>query len=151
MKKNSGDLKSKVKKNALSSQDSVDAASVTDGEQHFTEARFWRKLANYAQQSGKDVVEVALKLFYAWKDPDTPQSAKAVIVGALVYFIVPTDAVFDLLPGGYVDDWGALLGALWTVAKHVKPLHAEKAKQKLSDWFEPEIDETNVDEQGNSE
>ena len=131
MKKHREDLKRKVGERAADNRSVIDAASAADTEQRFTEARFWQKLASYAQQSGRDVVEVALKLFYAWQDPDTPKSAKAVIVGALVYFIVPTDAVFDLLPGGYVDDWGALVGALWTVASHIKPVHAEKAKQKL--------------------
>ena len=57
------------------------------------------------------------------------------IVGALVYFIVPTDAVPDLIPGGYVDDLGALVGAIWTIAEHVKDEHVEKAKRQLESWF----------------
>lgn len=100
-----------------------------------TEAGFWQKLKSYAGQAGKEVVEVALKLFYAWQDPDTPTSAKTIIVGALVYFVVPTDAVLDFLPGGYVDDWGAMLGALWTVSEHIKEQHVVRAKNKLLEWF----------------
>lgn len=103
--------------------------------QSFSVSRFWDKLKAHARTAGKDVVELALKLFYAWQDPDTPQSAKAIILSALVYFIVPTDAVLDFLPGGYVDDWGALLGALWTVAAHLKTEHTEKAREKLKEWF----------------
>ena len=104
-------------------------------EQEFSEQSFWDKLKRYAATAGKDVVEVALKLYYAMKDPDTPATAKAIIVGALVYFIVPIDAVADFLPGGYVDDWGALMGAFWTVSKHVKDEHITKAKAKLIEWF----------------
>ncbi len=101
----------------------------------FSEEGFWDKLKNYATSAGKDVVEVALKLYYAMRDPDTPDTAKAIIIGALAYFIIPLDAVADLLPGGYVDDWGALMGALWTVSKHIKDEHTQKAKEKLKEWF----------------
>jgi len=101
----------------------------------FSEEGFWNKLKRYASSAGKDVVEVALKLYFAMRDPDTPSHAKAIIIGALTYFIVPIDAVADLLPGGYVDDWGALMGALWTVSQHIKNEHTQKAKEKLTEWF----------------
>ena len=106
--------------------------------QQFSAARFWGKLKSQAINAGKEGVEVALKLFYTWQDPDTPQHAKAVIIGALVYFIVPSDAVLDFLPGGYVDDWGALLGAMWTVAAHIKEKHEVQAQEKLKEWFSDE-------------
>lgn len=101
----------------------------------FSENSFWQKIKEQAGSAGKEVVEAALKLFYALQDSDTPKSAKAIIIGALVYFIVPTDAVFDLIPGGYVDDLGALVGALWTVSEHIKDSHVEKAKAKMQEWF----------------
>lgn len=104
-------------------------------DQAYSEEKFWGKLKRYAASAGKDVVEAALKLFYALQDKDTPSSAKAIIVGALAYFIIPLDAVADFLPGGYVDDWGAMLGALWTVAKHIKSEHTEKARAKVREWF----------------
>lgn len=104
----------------------------------FSENSFWQKVKSQAGNAGKDVVEAALKLFYALQDSDTPKSAKAIIIGALVYFIVPTDAVLDLLPGGYVDDLGALMGALWTIAEHIKEEHTEKAKAKMREWFDDE-------------
>lgn len=107
-------------------------------EDEFSDDSFWLKLRKYASSAGKDVVELALKLYYTLRDPDTPDTAKAIIVGSLAYFIIPIDAVADLLPGGYVDDWGALMGALWTVSKHIKQEHADKAKEKLSEWFSDE-------------
>lgn len=102
----------------------------------FSESSFWKKVKGQAGSAGKEVIETALKLFYALQDSDTPKSAKAIIVGALVYFIVPTDAVFDLIPGGYVDDLGALMGALWTIAEHIKDEHTQKAKAKMQEWFQ---------------
>lgn len=115
--------------------DNFPSVNETTTVENFTETGFWAKLKTHAGTAGKEVVEAALKLFYAWQDPTTPKSAKAIILGALVYFVVPIDAVVDFLPGGYVDDWGALLGALWTVAEHIKTEHEEKAKAKLNEWF----------------
>ena len=123
------------------------AKTAADGEDQkgrYTEAGFWDKVRDQAKSAGKEVIEAALKLYFALQDPDTPASAKLIIAGALAYFIVPTDAVLDLLPGGYVDDLGALVGALWTVAEHIKDEHSEKAKAKLAQWFE-------TDKQGESE
>ena len=119
----------------------VPPALVEDPEQAYSDENFWNKLKAYATSAGKDVVELALKLYYTMRDPDTPDTAKAIIIGSLAYFIIPLDAVADLLPGGYVDDWGALMGALWTVSKHIKEEHAEKAREKLKSWFnDDEID-----------
>lgn len=111
---------------------------IENPEKEYSDEGFWEKLKAYASTAGKDVVEVALKLYYTMRDPDTPDTAKAIIIGALAYFIIPIDAVADLLPGGYVDDWGALMGALWTVSKHIKEEHTQKAKDKLNEWFKDE-------------
>lgn len=101
----------------------------------YSDSSFWAKLKAYAIVAGKEVVELALKLYYCMKDEDTPKWAKTVIGGALLYFIVPIDAVPDLLPGGYVDDLGALSGAVMTVAIHIKEIHAAKARAKMTEWF----------------
>ena len=101
----------------------------------YDDASFWDKLKNQAKSAGKEVVEIALKLYYALQDKDTPLGAKTVIIGALIYFITPIDAVPDFLPTGYVDDLGALMGALWTVAAHIKDEHKEKAREQLKRWF----------------
>lgn len=117
-------------------------AAIKNPAEAYSDEGFWNKLKSYATAAGRDVVEVALKLYYAMRDPDTPDTAKAIIIGALAYFIIPLDAVADLLPGGYVDDWGALMGALWTVSRHIKEEHAEKAKEKLGKWFGDPKDDT---------
>lgn len=103
--------------------------------QAIDEKSFWEKLKKHARTAGRDVVEIALKLYYALQDKDTPIAAKTVIIGALIYFITPTDAVPDFLPSGYVDDLGALMGALWTVASHIKTEHEERARERLRRWF----------------
>lgn len=105
---------------------------------NYSDKGFWDKVKGQAKQAGKEVIQTALKLYYALQDTDTPNSAKLIIVGALAYFVVPTDAVFDLLPGGYVDDLGALVGALWTVTEHIKDEHVAKAQATVSEWFDDE-------------
>ncbi|NJK64408.1 MAG: DUF1232 domain-containing protein [Synechococcaceae cyanobacterium SM2_3_1] len=113
---------------------------MSDGSDEFgkeyNESSFWKKLKAYAVNAGKDVIEKALTLYYCLIDRDTPAWAKAIIVGALGYFIVPTDAIPDLMPvAGYSDDLGALASALAMVAVHIKPEHKEKAKEQLKIWF----------------
>jgi uncharacterized membrane protein YkvA (DUF1232 family) len=104
-------------------------------EQQYDEASFWQKLKQYAVVAGREVVEMALKLYYCMQDADTPKWAKTVIAGSLLYFVVPVDAVPDMLPGGYVDDFGALSAAVMTVAAHIKDSHVEQAREKMAQWF----------------
>jgi uncharacterized membrane protein YkvA (DUF1232 family) len=101
----------------------------------FSETAFWVKLAKYARAAGLQVTESALKLYYAMLDSDTPAWAKAVIGGALVYFVVPVDLIPDFIPGGYADDLGALISAMAAVLKNIKPEHTEKARLKAGEWF----------------
>lgn len=104
--------------------------------QSISEPSFWGKVKSQAVAAGKQVIEKALVLFYCLQDPDTPRWAKTVIVGALAYFILPFDAIADLLPGiGYTDDLGALVAAVSTVMVHIKPLHQQLAQERIELWF----------------
>ncbi len=104
--------------------------------EQYSEEGFWSKLAEYALAAGSQVVEYALRLYYAAQDPRTPAWAKSVIVGALGYFITPLDAIPDLVPAvGYADDLGVLAMALGTVAMYITPEIRARAAQKKRDWF----------------
>ncbi|MGD9723993.1 MAG: YkvA family protein [Pirellulales bacterium] len=104
--------------------------------QQYSDPKFWDKLLGYAKAAGSEVVERALQLYYGAQDPHTPAWAKAVIIGALGYFITPTDAVPDLIPAvGYSDDLGVLVLALATVALYITPAVREQARKKLKEWF----------------
>ena len=97
---------------------------------------FWQKLKAFAVVAGREVVRLALQLFYAARAPETPAWAKAVIYGALAYFILPVDAIPDLVPMvGFSDDLGALASAVATVAAHITPEIKERADAKLTEWF----------------
>ena len=102
----------------------------------YSEVSFWEKLKKFALQAGKDVTEKALILFYAYQQKETPLWAKTVIAGALSYFILPTDAIPDIVPlAGYSDDLGALAAALLYVAMYITPEVKELANKKIQDWF----------------
>jgi len=58
---------------------------------------------------------------------------KAALVAALAYFVLPLDAVPDVLPGvGFTDDAAVLLTALRMVAGHLRPEHHAAARVALA-------------------
>jgi len=102
----------------------------------FSEASFWNKLKGQALTAGAEVVEKALQLFYALQAPQTPKWAKTIIVGALAYFILPADAIPDVVPlAGYADDLGAISAALATIHMHITDDIRTQASAKLRQWF----------------
>jgi uncharacterized membrane protein YkvA (DUF1232 family) len=78
------------------------------------------KLLRAGRAAGREVVEKVLWLWFASRRPDLPAWARTTVYGALAYFVLPTDAIPDLLPGiGYGDDLGVLAWALATIANYV--------------------------------
>ena len=67
------------------------------------------------------------------------------IIGALGYMISPLDVIPDAIPiAGLTDDLAVLLFVLKKVWVDVDPEIQQKAKNRLSKWFdEDEIDEIN--------
>lgn len=102
----------------------------------FSEESFWKKLGNWALAAGRKVAALALTLYYCMRDGDTPAWARGIIVAALGYFILPADAIADIVPvAGFTDDLGALAMAAAMVAAHIKPEHRRAAEEKLRQWF----------------
>lgn len=70
--------------------------------------------------------------YYAAIDPKTPRKAKAVLFGALGYFVVPADAMPDFIVGlGFTDDATVLATALSIVGTQVRDRHREAARRLL--------------------
>lgn len=102
----------------------------------YSESSFWKKIKSSALKAGENVIEMALRLYYAAQQSDTPAWAKATIYGALAYFISPIDAIPDITPViGYADDVGVMTAALATVSAYINEDVKEKARKKLKDWF----------------
>ena len=92
---------------------------------------FWRKLKRFAAQL--PFAEDALAAYYCAFDRDTPLQVKAALLGALAYFVLPFDAIPDMLPVlGFADDAAVLATALRLVASHMKPEHREAAQRAMA-------------------
>lgn len=77
-------------------------------------------------------VEDAVAAYYCALDPATPFQAKAVLMGALAYFVLPSDMVPDIIAGvGYLDDAAVLAAAIRAVAPHIRPRHRTQARAAL--------------------
>jgi uncharacterized membrane protein YkvA (DUF1232 family) len=92
---------------------------------------FWRKAKRVA---GKlPFAEDLLAAYYCAFDQATPLQVKAALIGALAYFVLPFDAVPDMLPLlGYGDDAAVLVTALRLVAAHLRPEHRDAARRALA-------------------
>lgn len=72
--------------------------------------------------------------FYCAMDNNTPKFVKAVLFGALAYFIMPADVIPDFIAGlGFTDDAGVLMAAMKTVHAHINETHRQKAKAFLEE------------------
>ena len=59
---------------------------------------------------------------------------KAALIGAIAYFVLPIDAIPDMLPVlGFTDDAAVLATALKLVSDHIRPVHREAARDKLAE------------------
>lgn len=110
-----------------------------DYSENYSDEGFWKKVLGHMKSAGRQVINVALTLYYCGIDPKTSPVTKGIIFAPLGYFISPVDAIPDFTPIiGYADDLGVLLFALSTVSTSVKPEHNQAAKEKTDAWFGPE-------------
>ncbi|HEY9360497.1 MAG TPA: YkvA family protein [Xanthobacteraceae bacterium] len=92
---------------------------------------FWRKARRVAARL--PFAEDLLAAYYCAFDRATPVQVKAALVAALAYFVLPLDAVPDMLPViGFTDDATVLLTALRMVAGRVRPEHRAAARVALA-------------------
>ena len=74
-------------------------------QRRLNEGRFLHKLKTYAFRLGQPAIKQLYALYFLIKAPTTPKRSKMIMVGALVYFLSPIDAIPDLLgPLGFSDD-----------------------------------------------
>lgn len=95
------------------------------------ERGFWRKLRAVAGRI--PFADEALSAWYAARDPATPTRVRAVLIGALAYFVMPADLVPDFIAGlGFTDDATVMLLAAQTVSGHIKDSHRQRAREMLA-------------------
>jgi uncharacterized membrane protein YkvA (DUF1232 family) len=93
---------------------------------------FWRKLARVVAQI--PFAADLLAAYYCALDQETPGHVKVTLFGAIAYFVLPIDAIPDMLPVlGFTDDAAVLATAIKLVTDHITPRHREQAKIKLTE------------------
>ena len=92
---------------------------------------FWPKLARTAARI--PFADQVIAVYYAARDPETPTAAKGLMLGALAYFVMPIDAIPDVLAGiGFTDDAAVIAAVIATLGAHIRPRHRDAA-QKVQD------------------
>ena len=93
------------------------------------------------------IVKVWDKVLFLWekaKSPEIPLRLKVVIIGALLYLVLPIDVIPDIIPGlGLLDDLGVILAVVSEVSKYALPkienkfyeISCQKIDEKLSVVF----------------
>ena len=103
----------------------------------FSKRDFAEKISRIAKRAGAKLVYAALILYYTLQSDKVSNKDKAIIIGALGYMISPLDAIPDAIPiAGLTDDLAVLLYVLKKVWTDIDPEIQEKAKKRLSKWFD---------------
>lgn len=91
---------------------------------------FWPKFRRTASRIpfAKDLLSV----WFSARDEQTPLRAKGMMLAALAYFVLPTDAIPDIIAGiGFSDDAAVLMALIGVLGRNIKPRHKDEAKALL--------------------
>jgi uncharacterized membrane protein YkvA (DUF1232 family) len=98
-------------------------------------AGFWRTFKKAARQI--PFAEDLVAAYYCALDPQTPTKSRAVLFGALAYFIMPMDAIPDFLAlVGFSDDIAVLTLAIATIRSNMTDVHRAAARKALAELGE---------------
>jgi Uncharacterized conserved protein len=121
--------------NPVTPEDAIDPdQALVPSVQQVNEVRvakgFWPKMKKVASRI--PFARQVLSVWYAARDPETPTAAKGIMLGALAYFVLPTDAIPDIFAGiGFTDDAAVIAALLATLGSNIKPRHKDQAKAAL--------------------
>jgi uncharacterized membrane protein YkvA (DUF1232 family) len=95
-------------------------------------AEFFARLKRVAKR-----IPFSEDLLAAWicaRDPSTPRRVRMTLLAALGYFVLPLDALPDIMPLlGFTDDAAVIAAAVAAVAGSITPEHREKAKKAMAE------------------
>jgi len=99
-------------------------------DQRRVEDGFWRKLRRNAGRL--PFVDQLLAAYFCAIDPRTPLQAKAILFGAIAYFVLPFDVIPDFIAGlGFTDDAAVLAAAVRSILPHIKDGHRSRARDAM--------------------
>ena len=100
------------------------------------------KISRFAKKAGLNTTYYVLLLYQMIISGKTPLKYKAIVIGALGYFICPIDLIPDIMIGtGFLDDASILMFALSTISDCITPEVRMDARNKLHQIFEFEDSE----------
>lgn len=102
----------------------------------YNEQSLMSKISRFAKNAGLNTTYYVLLLYNMLISKAISIADKALVVGALGYFISPFDVIPDFFIGGFVDDVSTLTLALTTVANSITPAIKKIAKKELHKWFD---------------
>ena len=104
--------------------------------QHFKEFDLWEKVAKFAKKVGREAIKNVLILYYTLQNPELPTKVRAVIYGAIGYFILPIDVLPDFIPvAGMSDDLAIVAAAIAYATRYITQREKDLAEAKVQQWF----------------
>lgn len=100
------------------------------------EARFGSEFLGRLKRVAKRILfsEDLLAAWICTRDPATPRRVRLTLMAALGYFVLPLDAIPDIMPFlGFTDDAAVIAAAIAAVAGSITPEHREKARQAMAE------------------
>ena len=102
---------------------------------YFSESTFKRKLKSVGFKVGEKLLYPVFLLYYMYKSDKVTIRDKAMIIGGLGYFILPTDVIADMLPLiGFTDDIAVLTIIIQKLTKNITDEIRDSARQHIS-WI----------------
>lgn len=102
------------------------------GDENEVRQKFWRTAKRAARHI--PFMEDLVAAYYCALDRNTPLRAKGILLAALGYFVLPADAIPDIVFGlGFTDDIAVLTAAIAAVRAHITPAHKQAAREALAD------------------
>ena len=97
----------------------------------------WEKLKENAKRYGRNAAKQALLMYYVLKSDATPNSAKAIIYGALAYLVLPINLISSKRHPilGWADEIAAIAIAYRKGRQYVTPEIERQAEETLDSWF----------------
>lgn len=103
------------------------------GNERRVRTKFWTTLARAAGQV--PFMEDLIAAYYCAFDPKTPHRVRAVLIGALAYFVLPLDTIPDFIAlFGFSDDVAVLTAVIASVRSNISERHREAARRKLESF-----------------
>lgn len=93
-------------------------------------SEFWDKFKRVARRI--PFAGNLLAAYYCAMDSRTPLRVRTMLLAALAYFIMPMDAIPDIIAGlGFTDDAAVLAAVISLVSRHIQPRHRAAAARAL--------------------